>query len=258
MARGPPDVVPLEDAASEPYATILAYPRPEQLILSSRIRQLRELGVSELEFTGRLRVGKLSLLGKGVAGVVVLGRVGKDRIALKIRRTDSRRDSVRREASMLKAANEIDVGPQYYGSTADILLMEFVEGQNLPEWITTLKGKGRRLRFRKTVGDLLQQCFRMDQAGLDHGELSRAHKNVSVTADGHQVVLDFESASQKRKPNNLTSVSQYFYLGSGFASRVGRIVGPTDPEKLKTALRLYKSEMSTDALRSVEELLSLD
>ncbi len=258
MARNAPDIVPIEDAASDPYATILAYPRPEASALSSRIRQLRELGISELEFTGELRVGKLSLLGKGVAGMVVAGRAGKDRVALKIRRTDSRRDSVRHEASMLKAANAIDVGPRYYDSTDDILLMEFVEGQNLPHWITTLRGKGRRLLFRKTVADLFQQCLRMDNTGLDHGELSRAHKNISVTVSEHAVILDFESASKERSPNNLTSIAQYFFVGSGFAERVSRIAGPTDKEKLKAALRLYKSEKSTDTLKAVEKLLKLD
>ena len=237
---------------------ILAYPRPEASALSSRIQQLRELGISELEFTGKLRVGKLSLLGKGVAGMVVAGRAGKDKVALKIRRTDSRRDSVRHEASMLKAANAIDVGPRYYDNTDDILLMEFVEGQNLPQWITTLRGKGQRLRFRKTVTDLFQQCLRMDNAGLDHGELSRAHKNISVPASGHPVILDFESASKERSPKNLTSIAQYFFMGSGFAKRVNGISGPTDKEKLKAALRLYKSEKSTATLNVVEKLLMLD
>jgi len=258
LARNAPDIVPIEDTASEPYATILAYPRPEASVLSSRIQQLRELGISELEFTGKLRVGKLSVLGKGVAGMVVAGRAEKDKVALKIRRTDSRRYSMRHEASMLKAANEIDVGPRYYGETADILSMELVEGQSLPDWITTLRGKGRRLRLRKTAGDLFQQCYRMDKAGLDHGELSRAHKNVSIRANGHAVILDFESASKERSPNNLTSVTQYFFLGSGFARRVRGIAGPTDNEKLKGALRTYKSERSTDALHAVEKLLMLD
>jgi putative serine/threonine protein kinase len=258
LARNAPDIVPIEDAASEPYATILAYPRSEASAISSRIQQLRELGISELEFTGKLRVGKLSLLGKGVAGMVVAGRAGKAKVALKIRRTDSRRENVRNEASMLEAANAIDVGPRYYGNTADILLMEFVEGQSLPQWITTLRGKGRRLRFRTTVADLFQQCLRMDNAGLDHGELSRAHKNVSVTVSGHAVILDFESASMERRPNNLTSIGQYFFLGSGFAKRVSAIVGPTDKEKLKAALRMYKREKSTDALNAVGKLLMLD
>jgi len=257
LARNLPEIVSLEDAASEPYATIIAYPRFEEHLLSSRIRQLRELGVSELEFTGRLRVGKLSVLGKGVAGMVLTGRAGNNRIAIKIRRTDSRRDNVRKEAAMLKAANEVDVGPEYYGNTDDILLMGFVEGLDLPSWISTLRGKGRRKQLRETVGDLLQQCFRMDRAGLDHGELSRAHKNVCVVTSGHPVILDFESASRKRSPKNLTSIAQYFFLGEGFAGRVKRIVGPTDKERLKTQLRLYKSEKSTYAFQTIERLLKL-
>ncbi len=258
MANNLPQIVPIKDVASEPYATIIAYPRPEESVLSSRIRQLRQLGVSELEFAGRLRVGKLSVLGKGVAGMVLIGRAGSDRIAVKIRRTDSRRDSVHKEADMLRAANEIDVGPKYLANTDDILLMGFVEGLNLPSWISSLTGRERRVQFRRTVADLFRQCFRMDKEGLDHGELSRAHKNVSVMTSGSPVILDFESASRKRNPSNLTSICQYFYLGKAFPSRVRKIAGPTDEERLKTELRRYKSEKSSDAFQTIERLLRLE
>ncbi len=257
MAKDPELVIGVEDATAEPYATILCYPQADNAAIASRIRQLRELGVRKLEFTGRLKLGRLSLLGKGVAGMVVIGRNGKERIALKIRRIDSRRDSMQHEASMLKAANTIEVGPAYYGSTNDIISMELIEGQNLPEWLRTLEGRGRRSRLRETAGSLLQQCLRLDKAGLDHGELSRAHKNVSVSKAGTPVILDFESASLDRRPNNLTSITQYFFLGGTFARRARRILGPTDACLLRQALRSYKFERSPDTFRSLLKLLRL-
>ncbi len=257
LAESPELVIGVEDATVEPYATILSYPKADKTALASRIRQLHELGVRELEFVGRLRLGRLSLLGKGVAGMVVIGRNGRERIALKIRRIDSRRDSVRHEASMLKAANSVDVGPAYYGSTSDIISMELVEGESLPEWLGTLVGRGRRSRLRETAGILLQQCLRLDDAGLDHGELSRAHKNVSVSREGGPVILDFESASWDRRPSNVTSITQYFFLGGGFARRAHRILGPTDIGLLKQALRSYKFEKSPDAFCSLLKLLRL-
>ena len=251
------EIVSVEEAAVEPYATILCYPRPDITSVTSRVDQLRELGVSALEFTGGLKLGKLSLLGKGVAGTVVVGRTGRKRVALKIRRIDSRRDSVMHETQMLRIANSIQVGPRYYGSTTDVILMELVEGHSLPEWLTTLVGKGRRSRARETIESLFEQCVRLDSAGLDHGELSRAHKNVCVTEGGRPVILDFESASIDRQPKNLTSIAQYFFMGSGFARRVRRVIGPTDTARLRETLGAYKSERSPDAFHRLQELLRL-
>ncbi len=250
-------LVRVEDASVQPYANILSYPRLDEAVVVSRIRQLKRLGVIELEFSGQMKFGRLSLLGKGVAGMVVAGLTSKERVALKIRRVDSRRGGMQHEASMLQAANTLDVGPRYYGSTADVLAMELVEGLSLPRWLATLKGRGCRSTLRGTIGNLLEQCFRLDEAGLDHGELSRAHKNIIVGRNGQPCILDFESASKDRRTNNLTALTQYFFLGGGFSRKVSRILGPTDPEELKGVLRSYKSERSPEAFRSTMELLKI-
>ncbi len=250
-------VVRLEQASAEPYSSILSYPHPDDPAVASRIRQLRQLGVLELEFNGHLRHGQLSLLGKGVAGIVLVGHTSTDKIALKIRRTDSRRDSMRHETFMLQAANDLEVGPRYLASTTDVLAMELLEGPTLPQWLLTLKGRGRRTTLRRIVRDLLGQCFRLDNAGLDHGELSRAHKNIIVTERGRPCILDFESASKYRRPNNLTALTQYFFLGGVFSRKVRRILGPTDSEKLKRILRSYKSNRTPEAFQRVLTFLKL-
>ncbi len=257
MAESPTCIVRVEDATVEPYSTILSYPRPDETVVASKIRQLKKLGVTELEFSGHLRLGRLSLLGKGVAGMVVVGLTPTGRIALKIRRVDSRRDTMQHEASMLQAANALGVGPRYYGSTPDLLAMELLEGRSLPQWLPTLTGRGRRSRMRVTIGNLLQQCFRLDEAGLDHGELSRAHKNIIVPEKGQACILDFEGASRLRRSNNLTALTQYFFLGGGFSRRVRRILGPIDTEKLKDILRSYKTGRSLEVFNSTLELLKL-
>jgi putative serine/threonine protein kinase len=250
-------VIPIEQVSAEPYSPVISYPSRDTAVLISRIRQLKELGVSDLEFTGPLKLGRLSLLGKGVAGVVVIGRTGKRRAALKVRRADSRRENVKHEVSMLKAANTVGVGPVYYGSTDDVILMELIEGNTLPDWLSTLTGRGRRSRFRNVTCSLFEQCHRLDDARIDHGELSRAHKNVCVTVQEQPVILDFESASTVRSTNNLTSIAQYFYLGGGFARRAGRILGPTDSDRLKGALRLYKSERTAESFLGLKQMLRL-
>ena len=170
MAEETPRLVTVEEAAAQPYATVLAYPSPDRTGVYSRIQQLKGLGVARLEFSGHLKLDGLSVLGKGVAGMVVVGVTSTRRVALKLRRSDSRRDSVENEASMLQAANAVKVGPRFLGSAPDVLVMELVVGESLPRWLSSLQGRGRRAKARAVIASLLSQCFRLDQAGLDHGE----------------------------------------------------------------------------------------
>lgn len=250
MAEDRPSLVKVDEATTKPYSLVLYYPRPTGPDVESRVRQLKELGVTHLEFSGPLRIGNLSLLGKGVAGMVIAGFRGGRKVALKIRREDSRRKSLAQEAVMLQIANSVGVGPGYIGGTNDVLAMEFVEGATLPLWLASLKGRGRKTRLKATLASLLDQCFRLDQAGLDHGELSRAHKNVIVSMNDLPWILDFESSSRSRRPSNFTSLAQYLFLGGTFAGKTGKILGPVRRGELLRRLQEYKSDMSTVRFRA--------
>ncbi len=255
MAENRSNLVPLEDLAKNLYRELLAYPKPSDESVESRIRQLKSLGIVGLEFEGPLRIGKLSVLGKGVVGLVVAGIADGGRVAVKIRRVDSRRRSMLHEAEMMKAANKAGIGPECLGASQDVLVMQFLDGQRLPLWLSSLRGRGRKARVKATFRVLLEQCVRLDAYGLDHGELSRAHKNVLVSTGDHPWILDFESASLMRRVNNFTSLAQYILLSGRFSRKVMRILGPVDRDELVTYLRLYKAGRTNDAFESTLKLL---
>ncbi len=257
MAEASQAIVPIERVSGEPYRLALAYPAPDETTVESRVKQLRELGVSSLVFQGSLRVDRFSLLGKGVTALVVTGIVDDGRVALKIRRVDSRRADMAREAKMLQTANSVGVGPRYLGATADVLAMELVDGLTLPFWLSGLKGRGRRKRLRNTVRLMLDQCRRLDSVRVDHGELSRAHKNVLVAEKDCPWILDFESASSSRRPSNVTSLTQYLFLSGVMARNVSRVLGPVDRQGLLEGLRRYKAG-EPSAFKSVMETLKLE
>src|SRR3990170_3084464 len=116
--------------------------------------------------------------------------------------------------------------------------------------------RGRKKRVKTTVKTMLEQCRKLDSLGLDHGELSRAHKNVLVTGDDRPWILDFESASISRRPSNFTSLTQYLFLGGGMARKVCRVLGPVEREELLKCLRRYKAG-DVSAFQSAMGLLGL-
>jgi len=252
-----PSLAPLSALANPPYNRLVAYPSGDTNEVEVRIRQLHQLEITSLDFQGRLKTDRLSVLGKGVVGIVVMGVRGNRRIAVKIRRVDARRASLIHEAEHLKSANSIGVGPKCLGGTADVLAMEFIEGLSLPLWLESLKGKGRRARVRHVVRPLLEQCVRMDAYGLDHGELSRAHKNVIVSNNDSARILDFESASVMRRPSNFTSLTQYLFLGGSIAKKMVRVLGPVNRDELLRCLRDYKAGGWKDAFEETTKVLGL-
>ena len=250
-------LAPLSYLGNPPYNRLVAYPSGDPDEVESRIRQLEQLEITGLDFQGRLKTDRLSILGKGVVGIVVIGLSGNRRIAVKIRRVDARRPSLIQEAELLKIANSQNVGAECLGGTADVLAMELVEGLSLPSWLESLKGRGRRTRVRSVVKPLLEQCLRMDAYGLDHGELSRAHKNVIISNDDIPRILDFESASLMRRPSNFTSLAQYLFLGGSIAKKMIRVLGPVDREELLKCLRDYKAGGWKDAFEATTKVLGL-
>jgi putative serine/threonine protein kinase len=101
--------------------------------------------------------------------------------------------------------------------------------------------------------DILEQCYRLDEAGLDHGELSNAPKHIIVDADDQSYLVDFETASINRRVSNVTSVCQYIFLGSQIADKVKEKLGKVDEKQLINALRTYKRERTKENFEKLLE-----
>ena len=250
------EVVPLEMLREEKYGRILCYPRYDLKELRRRIGELEALGVQELEFTGEKTAFNLPVLGKGCVGIVVAACMDGQKVALKIRRLDADRIGMRREAEMLRKANEVGVGPKLIDATENFLIMEFVEGKLLPRWVEGMKGKAKS-RIRRVLRAVLEQCWRLDEVGLDHGELSRAPKHIIINANDTPCIVDFETASTSRRVSNVTSICQYLFIGSQAAKAIARKVGEINREELITALREYKQKRTREKFEKVLSVCDL-
>ncbi|MEM1564194.1 MAG: RIO1 family regulatory kinase/ATPase [Candidatus Bathyarchaeia archaeon] len=235
----------------EPFASILCYPKPAKAELERRIKELEKLGVTALEFCGEKQVSNLKVLGKGCVGIVVKAYRGNEAIALKIRRVDADRATMSHEAEMIKVANSVNVGPRLLGVSKNFLLMQFVEGFLLPEW---LERRPSKTRLKNVLRNVLEQCWRLDRTGLDHGELSHAPKHIIVDSQDKPVIVDFETASLNRKPSNVTSIAQFFFISGTVAQKIAQKLGEKNRDAVIEALRRYKADGNR---QNFEALLSV-
>lgn len=248
-------LVPISKFSREPYSLVLGYPRATKGELARRIMELRKLGIKNVSLQGPTLLNNVPVLGKGYVGVVVLSKHGKKDVALKIRRIDSSRDEMKNETKFLKLANKVNVGPKVIDSSKNFIIMEYIEGKKIIDWVGDLKGRGRAAKFRKVIRKVLEDCYNLDKIHLDHGELSYIHKHVIVGKS--PCIIDFESASVDRRPSNVTSATQGIFIGSGLANLVKKTIKIPNRAVLITSLRKYKHDQSRKNFDRVLRVLEL-
>jgi putative serine/threonine protein kinase len=250
------ETIPVDGLIGSRAGFLLSYPRFEEGRALERLGELGALGVTEIELRGRHMIDGVPVLGKGHVGVVLAARFDGSPVALKVRRVDADRGTMEREAEYLKVANGVSVGPRLFGVSRNFLLMELIEGEYLVDWVGGL-GPGDAGVLGRVVGGLLDRAHRLDMVGLDHGELSSAHRHV-VVSGGVPRIIDFESASTVRRCSNVTSVAHYLFFNRRVRERVGRVLVLPEREALLVALAGYKSGPSGERLGALKSVLGLE
>jgi putative serine/threonine protein kinase len=249
-----PVVMPVENLREEPYASVLCYPKASEVELQTRLKELRHHGVRAVEFAGKTRAFNVPALGKGFVGLVVLAHLDGQRVALKIRRVDTDRLGLQHEAEMLAKANSVSVGPKLMRASTNFLLMQFIDGDLLPKWLETHREKEQA---RSVLSEILEQCWRLDAIGLDHGELSKAPKHVIINRRGKPFIVDFETANLNRKSSNVTSICQYLFISGAVSRLIAEKLGERNKKAIVEALRVYKTGRNRENLERVLEACGL-
>jgi putative serine/threonine protein kinase len=248
--------VPVSKLGQEPYSHILGYPKATKRELAKRVLELEKLGIKNVTFSGHTILNNVPVLGKGYVGVVVLSRLGKEKVALKIRRMDSSRDEMKSEAKLLKLANKVNVGPKVIDSSKNFIVMEYMEGEKIIDWVRGLHGKGSAATLRTVIRKILEDCHILDMAHLDHGELSYIHKHVIVGRS--PCIIDFESSSVNRRTSNVTSATQGIFIGSGLSNLVKKIIKIPKAKQMIESLKKYKHDQSRENFDNVLKVLGLN
>ncbi len=235
--------------------TVLCYPSFQAGVFSERLKELAHLDSIALLSEGPMGLSRWRILGKGHVGVVVAAKYRGVEVALKILRTDADRRTMEREGVLLAYANTVGVGPRLIRCSKSFMITEMVSGVPLGRW----KGFNGNLDEEELCArNLLFQGFRLDLAGLDHGELSRPDRHILVQSGGTPVILDFESASVSRRCNNLSSLVQYLFIRrADLRDRLTQGGTTIDFERLFVALKVYRANKFLGHYMTILEVLGM-
>ena len=228
-----------------------AAPNPStQAIDAADLRLLeslpRELGLRDFRF-----------LARGHKGVVYVAEGAAGRVAIKVSRGGGEETACRREARWLdriqKGGIRDGVGPKLISAHDECVVMEYVEGPSIGE---ALDGAVPPGVLFKALRDLLGQCARLDQQGIDKREMNRCQKHVIVSREGKSTLLDFERCQESSKASNVTGLAQY--LTQAWA--VGKLRGAgasVDVDAVRAACKSHKKAPSPKTVAAVERALGI-
>ncbi len=212
---------------------VLSYPRYSRERVRSIISELSRCGITELINYGSLRLGKVNVVGRGHSSVIVLGRhVRYGVVAIKIRRVDSKTDSLITECTLMKRG--YPVTPKVYYCSDDVIVREYVRGIELGELVDRLSNCVEASLLTLSV---LTSALWLDIRSVDHKELSRPEKHIIISEGLMARVIDLESASL-RFGHNVCRVASWLLLRRRLISKLCSNVVKDD--EVINLLRSYK------------------
>ena len=244
----------LGEALDSNVGRFLCWPVFDRDVAEERLSQLNENCIESVALGGPHGVLGYPILGKGHVGVVIRAIYEGREVALKCRRTDSDRPTMDNEARLLVKANEAGVGPEIYAHSKDFIIMEKLEGSYFGDWVS--ENIEKKDEIVKNVSAIIGIARKLDTVRIDHGELTKIRRHYIVTEDGPRVI-DFESASLGRTPQNLTSTVQSMFLQTRFARVLAEAYQMPDKNELLKVLKRYKESPSDENYRGVLRAINL-
>ena len=245
--------IPISKLSLHPYSRILGFPKPTKREITNRIQEMKKLGIKSVSFDGPTELEGLKILGKGYVGVVVLAKIKNNVFAVKIRRIDAPRKRMQDEARFQKIANDVNVGPKLIQASKNFLVMEYIKGEKIISWAKKTETKSPEIRH--VINNVLRDCFLLDHAGLDHGELSTIDKHVIVNKS--ITIIDFESSSIKRKASNVSAAVQAIFIGTGLSKIIKKKIRVPEKTSIIDVIRKYKKNPTEENFLDITNELKL-
>ncbi|MBT3835897.1 methyltransferase [Candidatus Woesearchaeota archaeon] len=206
---------------------------------------LRELEIKRVEEIHFLAKGKRGVIYKGIqerAELIKTHFAKKETIsiAIKTKREDSQAmGRIENEVNWLKILNKKGIGPKLLFSSKTYFAYKFVEGALFLDWIET----ARKKEVLAVIKNLLNQCYIMDNIGVNKEEMHHPHKHIYITKNHRPVMIDFERCSRTENPKNVTQFVE-------FLARIKKDLKEFtyDPDKLRELAKEYKQSRDLEII----------
>lgn len=181
------------------------------------------------------------IIGKGKRGIVRRGKwKGKDCAVKAPNPRSTAICRIKNEEQWLKKLNKFHIGPKYYFSDNSMIVMEFVDGIHLYNFLKSYNDKDTVIKVLK---EILKQCRIMDKLKVNKFEMHRITKNV-IVCKNKPILIDFERCKIVLQPKNVTQFCQ-FLMKQG--------IGKNKINILK-ALKDYKEDQTSANFTFLEKL----
>lgn len=170
-------------------ARLLSYPEINEDLIRKRLDKLRSLGFESCVDLGNHELWGLKVLGRGHSSVVLVADfVDLGRVAVKVLRTDSKRDSLLRECDLMKRSSPI--APEVYYCDDEFIVMELIRGIRFGD----IAPKIASCRDLVTLYlRILAAARYLDSKNVTHKELNILREHVMIDDEGRIRIIDFES-----------------------------------------------------------------
>jgi len=236
--------LPLDRAFESPLLNLLNYPENNPQRARAQLSELQALGIEGFFTCGPVNASGQSVLGLGYCGLVLLGQRQGEKVAIKILRSDSTQPDLTLEADHQRYANRAGVGPVLHAATDSLIIMEYLPGTGLGNWLEECDPQKDCVQLRQILRSLLQDAFALDMVGLDHGALRCVAEHVIID-QGRATLIDFSHASRQRRAANVTTLIQGLFWGTNLAAGIGRCLPLPEREHLIPLLQNYKQQGSS-------------
>ncbi|MBI2140969.1 methyltransferase [Candidatus Woesearchaeota archaeon] len=193
----------------------------------------------------------VALFEKGNRGALYKGSYSGKTVVVKAKRKESAAvATIENEINWLRRLNKEGIGPKLlmHWKGSDWFAYEFVEGEFITDFISTCK---EAVKVKGVIIQLLQQCRRLDEMGVNKEEMLRPQKHVLIGKSGKITMLDFERCRKTLRPKNVTQLCQF--LAGDYATSMLRQKGINiNREELLAAAQQYKHKQNEENFKRVE------
>lgn len=159
------------------------------------------------------RCSDVELYAKGKRGVIFKADCHGRDVVIKIPLSSSDANSTALlEARYLEKVNQLGIGPLLYDFSDDYVVMEFVDGVLIGDFL-----KSDSLKTENLIHVLLSifdQLVSLDRYSINKFELTNPYKHIIIKNNFDPVLIDFERARHTIRPKNVTQFAEYLTGGN--------------------------------------------